>query len=104
VEAIKLFDILGDQIVYQIGNFEDHVTRLDIDSRNVVAGSCYAALRGYTTDGHNYISSAIANGARYVLCESIPEQTDDTIGYVIVKGHLAYLLTRTTIFLREKPL
>lgn len=39
------------------------------DSRKVVLGDTFVALRGYTVDGHNYIEEAIKNGATKIVCE-----------------------------------
>ncbi len=42
---------------------------LKIDSRKVVSGDTFLALRGVNTDGHNYILDAIKNGATRVIVE-----------------------------------
>lgn len=39
------------------------------DSRKVKKGDTFLALRGVETDGHDYIVSAIKNGAFKVICE-----------------------------------
>ncbi|MDR0930582.1 MAG: UDP-N-acetylmuramoyl-L-alanyl-D-glutamate--2,6-diaminopimelate ligase [Clostridiales bacterium] len=40
-----------------------------IDSRKVKPGDVFVAIRGYVTDGHNYIKQAEASGAAYIVCE-----------------------------------
>jgi UDP-N-acetylmuramoyl-L-alanyl-D-glutamate--2,6-diaminopimelate ligase len=45
------------------------VAGLHYDSRQVRQGDAFFALRGVVSDGHDFISSAIANGAKVVLCE-----------------------------------
>jgi UDP-N-acetylmuramoyl-tripeptide--D-alanyl-D-alanine ligase len=40
-----------------------------IDSRDVEAGDLFIALQGQTTDGHQYLPVALANGARAVIAE-----------------------------------
>lgn len=51
-----------------------------VDSRRIVPGSCFVALRGERVDGHDYISEAIAAGAAAVLLErpqaELPEGSD----------------------------
>ena len=42
---------------------------VEMDSRDVRPGDLFVALRGETTDGHNYIAKAIANGAAAVVTE-----------------------------------
>ena len=39
------------------------------DSRKVVPGDTFVALRGIRTDGHDYIKDAIKNGAKKIICE-----------------------------------
>lgn len=45
-----------------------------VDSRSVVPGSCFVALRGERVDGHAYLDEAIANGAAVVLLERPPAE------------------------------
>jgi UDP-N-acetylmuramoyl-L-alanyl-D-glutamate--2,6-diaminopimelate ligase len=40
------------------------------DSRKVKKGDTFIALRGVDTDGHDYIKSAIDNGASKIICET----------------------------------
>jgi UDP-N-acetylmuramoyl-L-alanyl-D-glutamate--2,6-diaminopimelate ligase len=42
---------------------------ISLDSREVSRGSIFIALKGYSVDGHDYIDSAISNGAVAVLAE-----------------------------------
>ena len=39
------------------------------DSRKVVDGDTFIALKNINRDGHNYISDAIKNGAKKIICE-----------------------------------
>ncbi len=39
------------------------------DSRKVVLGDTFVAIKGYTVDGHDYIDKAIENGATKIICE-----------------------------------
>ena len=47
-------------------------TLITADSRKVVPGALFVAVRGYASDGHDYIQSAIEKGATGVICEEIP--------------------------------
>jgi len=40
-----------------------------IDSRQVRAGDVFVAIQGASCDGRQFIGQAIANGARYIVCE-----------------------------------
>lgn len=59
-----------------------HAIRLD--SRQVGAGDLFVAVRGTHTDGHQYISQAIGQGAVAVVCEHLPAEIDSSVCYVRV--------------------
>src|SRR3989304_1632452 len=44
-------------------------TGISIDSRNVVAGNLFLAIRGERLDGHNFLSNAIKAGAKAIIVE-----------------------------------
>ena len=56
-------------------NYKDF-TLITADSRKVVPGALFIAVKGYASDGHDYIQSAIDKGATGIICEHIPEGTD----------------------------
>ena len=41
-----------------------------IDSRQVQPGDVFVAIQGASCDGHQFIGQAVANGARYIVCET----------------------------------
>ena len=51
------------------GNAEIEIKGIAYDSRKVQEGYLFVAIRGFETDGHKYIDSAIKNGAVAVLGE-----------------------------------
>ena len=51
------------------GDAARSVTGIETDSRAVRPGSVFVALRGTKTDGHEFVSQAIANGAAAVVVE-----------------------------------
>ena len=61
------------------------------DSRRVVPGSLFVAVRGVAVDGHQYIASAIEKGAVAIVCEAYPEALADKATFVVVKDS-AYAL------------
>ena len=68
----KLKDILNG-ISYSILTGSDDIEINDIkyDSRKVKKNDVYIAIKGYTTDGHEYIPEAIAKGAKVIIVSKI---------------------------------
>ncbi len=60
------------------------VLHLTLDSRQAQQGSLFAALKGYQTDGHQFIDAAITNGASIVLAEALPTTLQPNVTYVQV--------------------
>ena len=55
-----------------------------LDSRKVLPGSLFVALRGTQTDGHQYINTATQLGAAAILCEELPETLSEQVTYIQV--------------------
>ena len=55
--------------------------KYESDSRKVQKGQIFVALKGLTVDGHDYIPSAIKNGASKIICD---RKIDFDIPYEIV--------------------
>lgn len=62
------------------GDKDPVITKLTADSRQVVAGSLFAALPGFKADGRDFFESALANGAEAVL--SLPGLEELPVPYV----------------------
>lgn len=55
------------------------------DSRKVKLGTLFVAIKGFKTDGHLFIESAVQNGAAVVVCEAIPVQRHAPCVYLKVE-------------------
>lgn len=65
--------IITEEILEADGVSADVVIEgLTADSRTVVPGGMFVAVRGTAVDGHDYIPKALAAGAVAVVCETIP--------------------------------
>ncbi|MGY4385419.1 UDP-N-acetylmuramoyl-L-alanyl-D-glutamate--2,6-diaminopimelate ligase [Pedobacter sp. UYP24] len=82
---MQLQEILyGVSIINLVGATNREVNSLEFDSRNIVSGSIFFAIKGTLSDGHTYIESTIAAGAIVIICETIPEKKDADVTYVEV--------------------
>ena len=73
-----------------IGTTNVAVASVSLDSRKVRKDGLFIAVKGTTTDGHDYIDQVIAQGAVAIVCERMPQQTAHGITYVQVRdGRLA---------------
>lgn len=76
LKNIKYLELHGSDTV--------EVTSVEFDSRKVRPGSLFIAQRGLKSDGHQFISAAIANGANTVVCETLPAEMEAGKTYVKV--------------------
>ena len=67
------------------GNTSVDVNGLFIDSRKVVAGSLFIAVKGTAVDGHAFIEKAIELGATVIVCEVMPSELKDGVTYIRLK-------------------
>jgi len=67
-----------------IGSTALDVNAIQFDSRKIVSKDVFVAIKGVAFDGHDYITTAIDQGAVAVICEKIPEIIIDGITYVEV--------------------
>ncbi len=75
--------LYGVNIQSVVGTTGIEINNLQIDSRKVKPGSCFIAVRGTIADGHDYINTAISNGAVAIVCEKIPAIINENIHYII---------------------
>jgi UDP-N-acetylmuramoyl-L-alanyl-D-glutamate--2,6-diaminopimelate ligase len=66
------------------GDEKINISGVASDSRNIVRGSLFIAVRGTHLDGHDYIAMAIEAGAVAIICEKIPADAPENITFVTV--------------------
>lgn len=90
----KLQTILHDcPLIQTIGPLDIEVSGLTFDSRKVSKGDVFFAIKGTSTDGHQYINQAIAAGATAIVCETLPETVHEQTTWVVAE-HAAYCLAQ----------
>ena len=89
---MKIKEILANCNLVEIkGDKDIDVQDITFDSRKVGEGSLFFAIRGSQVDGHNYITKAVENGAKAIVCEQLPESLAENVTYIQVDNS-AYVL------------
>lgn len=84
---MKIKNLL-EEIEYESydGDENINITGITNDSRKAKIGDIFVAIKGYTSDGHKFIESAVKNGASAVMCDHIPEDVKDISNFIVVKS------------------
>ena len=64
------------------GSTDVDVKDLQVDSRKIAKGSLFIAVKGSATDGHEFMESAVKNGATVIICERLPYAINEHVTYV----------------------
>ena len=67
-----------------VGATDIAVSSIAIDSRKVIKGTAFVAIKGVAQDGQDYISKAIELGAKVIVCENMPALQVDGVTYIKV--------------------
>lgn len=76
------------------GSTDIEVNKIEFDSRKIVSGDAFVAIKGTVSDGHDFIEKAIGLGATVVVCEVLPSAIAEGITYIQVadtSSALAYM-------------
>jgi UDP-N-acetylmuramoyl-L-alanyl-D-glutamate--2,6-diaminopimelate ligase len=80
---VKIDEILKDiEVVSLKGDNNAEISDIVFDSRKVTPGSLFVAVKGYKSDGHEFINQAIAKGAFAIICEVLPDTPDKNICWI----------------------
>lgn len=79
----KLADIIRNtQGLQVIGDLNVWLSDFCLDSRKVVPDSLFVAKKGTSQDGHHFIEAAIKQGAKAILCETMPAVLAPEVCYI----------------------
>ena len=80
-----LSDILDGLAFTELqGSADTEITAIVFDSRKVIPGSLFVAVKGTVVDGHDYIDQAIKDGASAIICEDLPAHTAGEVDFFMV--------------------
>jgi UDP-N-acetylmuramoyl-L-alanyl-D-glutamate--2,6-diaminopimelate ligase len=83
VVKLKLVDVMKN-VEFELlqGNFDIEINKLEYDSRNISPNDIFICIKGYETDGHKYVKSAAAKGARVIVCQ---DDIQTEVGCTVIK-------------------
>lgn len=80
-----LSDILDGLAFTELhGSADVEITAIVFDSRKVIPGCLFVAIKGTLSDGHDFIPQAIQNGAIAIICEILPERVTGEVDFLMV--------------------
>lgn len=71
-------------ILEKKGSEEIVISSICINSRKCQSSSIFVAIKGASSDGHDFIKEAIEIGATVIICEKFPDSLSENIAYVKV--------------------
>lgn len=77
VENVQPLKIVGEDAVV--------INTLQLDSRKVVKGDVFFAIKGTAVDGHSFIPKVTEQGVSVIVCETMPAELHPEVTYVEVK-------------------
>lgn len=92
------------EILYKVaiesvkGSTDIPVQKIEFDSRSIQPSDIFIAIRGSISDGHNFIQTAINNGATTIVCDTPPEVLSDNVTFIIVQNTNSALATMAANF------
>lgn len=69
-----------------IGVTDVIVSNVQFDSRNVGRGDVFVAVKGFSSDGHDYIDQTIDKGAIAIVLEKLPNTIREGVNYIVVEN------------------
>ena len=80
---MQLSEVLYKVAIRKItGSTDVEINDVQIDSRQVTPGSAFIAMKGGAMDGHQFIESAIRNGAKVIVHEEMIAEPEEGVVYV----------------------
>lgn len=84
------------------GDNNIEIKHITCDSKKVLEGDMFVAIKGFTADGHKFIKDAIKSGASVIMCEYIPDDVVEKSNFLLVKSSRASMAAVANI-IYNKP-
>lgn len=72
------------QLLALVTSSQQDKPQVHCDSRQVKKGDCFVALAGTHVDGHDFMAQAVEQGAKYIVCQKLPECAGPIKAQIIV--------------------
>jgi UDP-N-acetylmuramoyl-L-alanyl-D-glutamate--2,6-diaminopimelate ligase len=80
-----LRDIIKEiDIIHSDGSLDIAVSGIVVNSKNVISGNCFIAIKGAHSDGHEFIEDAIRSGASVIIGEASSTFQNNNITFIQV--------------------
>ena len=84
---INLKDILYKVTLNAVvGNTNVDIVNMHFDSRSITKDDVFIAINGSVVNGHDYIETAVKQGAVAIVCEVLPNNLVNGVTYVEVEN------------------
>ncbi len=84
MDAKMISRVTAGKLVTVNGGYGGRIEYVTTDSRVPLESGMFVAISGERFDGHSYIADAIGKGERIILCERVPELSDELPGCDLV--------------------
>lgn len=71
--------LTGVNVISVSGKTDLQLNAVTSDSRKITAGDVFVAVKGYLSDGHTFIKSAIEKGAVAIIAEQLPNEISEKL-------------------------
>ena len=88
----------GIEVISSRGSMDLAVDKIEFDSRRADSTSVFFAIKGTTTDGHNYLPQVIEKGCQVIVVEDLPEFSYENYTVILVKDSLHALALASANF------
>jgi UDP-N-acetylmuramoyl-L-alanyl-D-glutamate--2,6-diaminopimelate ligase len=97
---MRLQDLLYKvNILKIVGITNIKISDIQFDSNKIKKNGLFIAIKGTISDGHDYVNSAIKDGAVAIIVEKIPIQLEDNITYIqVLSSYDALAVTSANLF------
>jgi len=85
-------------VIETIGSLDVEITGIAYHTKDVSEGSCFVAISGSRTDGHDYVEMAVQNGAQVIVSSKRVDLPAGVVNLVVVDPRIALARISSAFF------